>query len=100
MPHCNNLYLFIVSEDKDDNLANEDPTPYKKEKSLSELFPGIHLSSLPEQDRLSAEYSMSLSPVERMALMHQLILIAYAEELKKPVEELWNKTITVEKLKW
>lgn len=89
-----------MPENDENNAVNEEAASYQGKKKLSEIFPGIHMSSLEEQDELRRKYSASLSPLERMAYMHQLILIAYAEELKKPKDELWNKTIIFDKIKW
>lgn len=88
-----------MAEEKNDQV-NEDAAPYGAGRRLSDFFPGVHVSSMEEQSELNRKYSASLSPVERMAYMHQLILIAYAEELQKPVEELWDKKIYLDEITW
>ncbi len=66
-------------------------------KKLSELFPGIYISTLQEQEDQMRKYSASLTPVERMAYLQYLIRIAYAEELNDPTKNLWNKNIVIDK---
>ncbi|HLG02491.1 MAG TPA: hypothetical protein VI731_02780 [Bacteroidia bacterium] len=89
-----------MPEDFSNSEMNEDPVPFKREPRLAEIFPGIHLSSFEEQAELTRNYSASLSPVERMAHLHKLILIAYAQELQRPIEELWNNNIVMDEFKW
>ena len=90
----------MEEDNNEDNFLNEDPVPYQRNPPLSKLFPGLVISSLKEQEDATRQYSAALSPVERMVYLHQLILIAYAEELKKPIDELWNKRIVIDKITW
>jgi hypothetical protein len=87
-----------MSEENPDNAFNEEAALYQKK--LSEFFPGIHISSLEEQDELRRKYSASLTPVERMAYLYQLIQVAYADILSKRDDKTEDKKIIIEELKW
>ncbi len=67
------------------------------EKKLSELFPGIYISTLQEQEDQMREYSASLTPVERMAYLQYLIRLTWGDELDDPDNKLWNKNIVIDK---
>ena len=73
--------------------ANEPMEKYGKEKKLSEVFKGITISTLEEQEEDTRRYSASLSPLERMAYLHQLIQSAYAHVLSDKTKVLWDKKI-------
>ena len=80
------------------NEANEPSTSYSGTgKKLSELFPGIYISTLQEQEDQMRAYSASLTPVERMAYLQYLIRITGGDELDNPENNLWNKNIVIDK---
>ncbi len=91
----------MEENDKDkskENEANEPFAPYTGTgKKLSELFPGIHISTLQEQEDQMREYSASLTPVERMAYLQYLIRLTWGDELDDPDNKLWNKNIVIDK---
>jgi len=65
---------------------------------LSKIFEGIKIFTLEEQEDEMRKYSTSLSPVERMAYLQELIKIAYVQELNDPKKNLWDKKIHIDKL--
>ena len=76
--------------------VKEPAQKYEKEKKLSEVFKGITVSTLQEQEDDTRRYSASLTPVERMAYLHKLIKMAYAHVLADKSKVLWDKKIYID----
>ena len=65
-------------------------------KNLFETFKTISVSTLEDQENEMRNYSLSLSPVERMAYLYQLNQIAFAHILNDPKENLFEKIIIID----
>jgi hypothetical protein len=88
---------YISKKRKLDGVSETNAEYSKDGKLLSMLFKGLAISSLSEQEDEMRRYSQSLTPIERLAYLYQLNLIAFGEELRLPAKELWNKKITIDK---
>ena len=76
---------------------NEPGSPYVKVKKPDDPWKTITVSSLMEQEEANRIYSANLTPLERMAVLQQLIQISFGQLLKQPVDKLWNKKIHITK---
>lgn len=86
-------------KDKERYELNEPQVAYGiQPKSLSQLFKKITISSLEKQEDEMRQYSASLTYVERMAYLQELIRIAYADVLSDPTKNLWDKKIYIDKI--
>ena len=83
---------------QDDTRFNEPGLKYvsTQGKNLFQIFKSISVSTLEDQENEMRKYSLSLSPVQRMAYLYQLNQIAFAEILNDPKANLWDKKIIVD----
>ncbi len=79
-----------------ENIVKESMASYNTPK-LGNIFKTITISTLEEQEDEMRRYSASLSHVERMAYLYDLILRAFGHVLTNPSENLWDKTIHIDK---
>lgn len=75
----------------------EPGSPYVTVKKPDNPWRTITISSLEEQEESNRIYSANLTHIERMAVLQQLIQIAFGQQLKQPVDKLWNKKIHITK---
>jgi len=87
------------NKSQDGDMVNEPSMNYISApgKNLFETFKTITVSSLEEQEEDMRKYSVSLSPLQRMAYLYQLNQIAFASVLNDPNENLWEKKIIIDK---
>jgi hypothetical protein len=81
--------------------ANEPSMEYVANpgKNLAEIFKSITVSTFEEQEEDMRKYSLSLTPLQRMAYLYQLNQVAFADVLLHPVKEQGDKEIIIDS-KW
>lgn len=87
------LLLLMISEDTNNSEANEPQPGFDSSTTRTAFKKVIVFSTLEEQDRLTREFTASLSHVERMQYLQKLIRIFYGLELSQPVEKFWTKKL-------
>lgn len=65
-------------------------------KNLSETFKTITISTFEEQENDMRKYSLSLTPLQRMAYLYQLNQVAFAHILSNPKSFPEKKEIIIE----
>ena len=82
-----------------ENQVNEPVAVYQpvSNQPLAEMFPGIVISTMEKQENEMRQYSASLSPVERMEYLQELIKRAYGHILADSNANLWEKIIYIDK---
>jgi hypothetical protein len=75
--------------------ANE-PMPVYSAGMLGNIFGSVEISSVAIQEEEMRNYSASLSHIQRMEYLYDLICRAYAHVLDNPSENLWDKTIYID----
>ena len=78
---------------------NEPQLNYEVPK-LGDIFKTISIATTEAQEEEMRNYSASLSPLQRMAYLYELICRAYGHVLNKPEENLFDKTIYIDKPKF
>lgn len=75
----------ILPENSGESQANEPSMEYVSNpgKNLSEIFKTITISTFEEQENDMRKYSLSLTPLQRMAYLYQLNQVAFAHVLAK-----------------
>jgi hypothetical protein len=77
-------------------LVAEPQTTCLAKKNLADVFEGIHISSFEQQENDLRNYSLSLTPVERMHYLQQLIKASFGKKVYD--KKLWDKKIVIDKI--
>jgi hypothetical protein len=65
---------------------------------LGDIFKTITISDLESQDNDRRLYSANLTPLERLAYLHELNNVAFGHLfINKPVEDFWDGKIYIDK---
>jgi hypothetical protein len=65
-------------------------------KNLAEIFKSITVSTFEEQEEDMRKYSLSLTPLQRMAYLYQLNQVAFADVLSNPDTAKKDKEIIID----
>jgi hypothetical protein len=81
-----------------ESQANEPSMEYVANpgKNLAEIFKSITVSTFEEQEDDMRKYSLSLTPVQRMAYLYQLNQVAFADVLSNPNANKEDKKIIID----
>jgi hypothetical protein len=86
---------YIAKKHHVEKILNEPQISYPAQK-LGDVFKTITISTTEEQSEEMRQYSASLSYVQRMAYLYDLICRAYGHVLNNSSEDLWDKTIYID----
>ena len=88
----------MAEEENKNDRANEPNADYLKANiPLSQIFKSITISTLEKQQEEMLQYSASLTHLQRMEHLQELIRIAYAHILNDSSLNLWDKKIYLDK---
>ena len=88
----------LEPEKTEDSQVNEPSMAYVSTpgKNLAETFKTITVSTFEEQENDMRKYSLSLTPLQRMAYLYQLNQVAYAHVLSKQESFPGKKEIIID----
>lgn len=89
----------IQLENSVESQANEPSMEYvlTPGKNLAEIFKTITVSTFEEQENDMRKYSLSLTPLQRMAYLYQLNQVAFAHVLSNNKDVQADKEIIIDK---